>query len=71
MHLDEDRSLSKGETVELRVEPEDGGVSIPVVIIRKTGTELGLMFSHYSRGVDDYLTHRLSEAIDSSSAVKS
>lgn len=64
VHLDREPSLSKKRIIELRFEPEDGGVSIPAVVVRKNGTELGLMFGHYGRAVDDYLTHRVSEAID-------
>lgn len=50
--------------VHLHFDPDNGGVSIPAIIVRNDGTQLALMFGHYDRSVDEYLTFRLSDALD-------
>lgn len=50
--------------VQLRFELDNGGMSIPAIIVRNDGTKIALMFGHYDRSVDEYLTSRLSDALD-------
>lgn len=63
VHVEEHPSLPTG-TVQVCFEPGGVGITVPAVVVRQGGRDVGLMFGHYDGPAEAYLEDRLSAALD-------